>query len=380
MIATSRNALVVLFTSLGAYYAHKQNQTPFILTGTVRSGLPDLSLPPFHTNREGPNGTLIDMNFNEMIAELGPSIGLVPIIAVLGNVAISKAFGGTGIDPTRELVALSLSNVCGSFVSSMPVTGSFSRSAVNHASGVRTPIGGIYTGALILLALGLLTPYFRFIPRAALSAVIISAVIFMIEYEVVRPLWRCSRRELLPGAVTFILSLTVGVEIGLLAGVATDVGFLVHRAARPALITEKILTITGIEYVLIRPRHSLLYFPAIEWLRLGIAKVVKDYGTLPIVLDCRNVHEFDFTAAKGVGGIHKELAAMGVHLVLLGLLPSVKPVLKGALDITLTEASCERELDDLLSELVSESHKELKDVITPLIRHEEDANSCERRK
>lgn len=81
------------------------------------------------------------MNFTEMISELGPSIGLVPIIAVLGNVAISKAFGGTGIDPTRELVALSLSNVCGSFVSSMPVTGSFSRSAVNHASGVRTPIG-----------------------------------------------------------------------------------------------------------------------------------------------------------------------------------------------------------------------------------------------
>lgn len=167
----------------------------------------------------------------------------MPVIAVLGNVAISKAFGGVGIDATRELIALSLSNIFGSFFSSIPVTGSFSRSAVNHASGVRTPIGGVYTGLLVLLALGFLTPYFHYIPRAALSAVIISAVIFMIEYEVIRPLWRCSRRELVPGAVTLILSLCIGVEIGLLAGVCTDLAFLVHRAARPVLTIQPSLVI-----------------------------------------------------------------------------------------------------------------------------------------
>lgn len=93
---------------------------------------------------------------------------------------------------------------------------------------------------LLISALGLLTPYFQYIPRAALSAVIISAVIFMIEYEVIRPLWRCSRRELLTVSVTLILSLFIGVELGLLAGVATDVAFLVHRTARPTLIVEKL--------------------------------------------------------------------------------------------------------------------------------------------
>lgn len=291
IIATSRNALIVLFTSLGAYHGHIRGKAPFILTGKVRSGLPDLSLPPFHTTIDGPNGTVVDMNFSEMLTELGPSIALVPIIAVLGNVAISKAFGGNnGVDATRELFALSLSNIFGSFANSIPVTGSFSRSAVNHASGVKTPIGGVYTGVLVLLAVGILTPYFHFIPRAALSAVIISVVIFMIEYEVVRPLWRCSRRELLPGAVTFILSLAVGVEIGLLVGVGTDLGFLVYRAARPDLSTERMTTATGIDYVLIKPRHSLLYFPAIEWVRSGLANAVKNYGTIPMVFDCRNVH------------------------------------------------------------------------------------------
>lgn len=97
----------------------------------------------------------------------------------------------------------------------MPVTGSFSRSAVNHASGVRTPMGGMYTGRmykinlisktftnyiflnlgiLIILALSLLTPYFYFIPKAVLAAVIISAVIFMIEYEIVKPMWKSSSK------------------------------------------------------------------------------------------------------------------------------------------------------------------------------------------
>lgn len=222
---------------------------------------------------------------------MGPSIALVPVIAVLGNVAISKAFGGGGgIDATRELFALSLSNVLGSFVSSIPVTGSFSRSAVNHASGVRTPIGGVYTGLLVLLALGVLTPYFHYIPRAALSAVIISAVVFMIEYEVVRPLWRCSRRELLPGAITFILSLAMGVEIGLLAGVVADLAFLVYRTARPSLFIERCRTPQfGLTYLMIRPRHSLLYFPAIEYVRSRVARAIIEHGESPVVIDCRNL-------------------------------------------------------------------------------------------
>lgn len=53
---------------------------------------------------------------------------------------------GNSVDATQELYCLGVCNLLGSFVSSMPVTGSFSRSAVNHASGVRTPMGGMYTG------------------------------------------------------------------------------------------------------------------------------------------------------------------------------------------------------------------------------------------
>lgn len=68
----------------------------------------------------------------------------------------------------------------------------------------------------------------------------------MIEYEVVEPLWRCNKRELLPGAVTFILSLIFGVEIGLLAGVLTDIAFVVQRTARPGLSINKTHVRTGL--------------------------------------------------------------------------------------------------------------------------------------
>ena len=101
------------------------------------------------------------------------------------------------MDASQEMIALGVCNFLGSFVSSMPTTGSFSRTAVNSASGVRTTFGGIYTGVLVILALAVLMPACAYIPKATLAAVIITAVIFMVEYEVIKPMWR-SKSELTP--------------------------------------------------------------------------------------------------------------------------------------------------------------------------------------
>ena len=66
------------------------------------------------------------------------------------------------------------------------------RTAVNSQSGVRTPFGGVWTGALVVLALLFLTELFYYIPKAALAAVIIAAVIQMVDYHIVRTLWRAN--------------------------------------------------------------------------------------------------------------------------------------------------------------------------------------------
>lgn len=95
------------------------------------------------------------------------------------------------------MLALGLCNICGSFVRSMPITGSFTRTAVNNASGVKTPMGGVVTGGLVLLACGLLTSTFKFIPKATLAAVIIIAMFYMFETRIFVVLWRTKSKILI---------------------------------------------------------------------------------------------------------------------------------------------------------------------------------------
>lgn len=97
---------------------------------------------------------------------------------------------GRSIDSTQEMLALGICNIASSFVSSMPVSGALSRGAVNHASGVQTTFGGVYTAIVVILSLSFLTPWFFYIPKAALAAVIIVAVAFMIELHVFGPIWK----------------------------------------------------------------------------------------------------------------------------------------------------------------------------------------------
>lgn len=104
--------------------------------------------------------------------------------------AIAK---GRPIDATQEMLALGMCNLFGSFLQSMPVTGSITRTALNNASGVRTTLSGIAKGALIILALGYLTKAFCFIPKTTLAAVIICAMFAMVDVQEIRDVWRSKR-------------------------------------------------------------------------------------------------------------------------------------------------------------------------------------------
>lgn len=89
LTSTARNALIVVICSLIAYhYENSGKGSPFLLTGSVKPGLPIVNLPPFGTTIG--NRTV---GFGEMLSDLGTSVFLIPIIGVLGNIAIAKAFG-----------------------------------------------------------------------------------------------------------------------------------------------------------------------------------------------------------------------------------------------------------------------------------------------
>lgn len=84
------------------------------------------------------------------------------------------------MDATQEMLTLGVCNIIGSCFKSMPTCGAFTRSAVSQASGVKSPLAGLYSALLTILALSVLTPYFYYIPKATLAAVLIIAVVFMV--------------------------------------------------------------------------------------------------------------------------------------------------------------------------------------------------------
>ncbi|XP_049869038.1 sodium-independent sulfate anion transporter-like [Pectinophora gossypiella] len=227
----ARNAVVVVLAAVLAFFVHQDKTEPLILTGNITPGLPTPQPPAFHTMVGNTTYTAGDM-----LGHLGSGLLVVPLVGIISNVAIAKAFArGKTLDATQEIVALGACNLVNAFFRSFPVNGSFTRSAVSDASGVRTPAAGFYTGIIVLLTLALLTPYFYFIPRAALAAVIVCAVLHMVDVAIIKRLWATSRLDLIPLLGTFICCLVLGIEIGLICGMGIDVILLLYYHSRPPL-------------------------------------------------------------------------------------------------------------------------------------------------
>ncbi|KAG8223320.1 hypothetical protein J437_LFUL001197 [Ladona fulva] len=323
--ANARNALVVVVCAFIAFIFKSKGETPFVLTGEIDVGLPAVGPPPFSTSFG--NSTY---GFMDMCRYLGSGVFVTPIIGILGNVAIAKAFAnGKVVDATQEMIALGFCNIIGSFFRSMPVNGSFSRSAVSNASGVLTPFAGVYTGVMVILALTFLTPYFYYIPKATLASVIICAVIFMVDIGKVKPMWKSNKRDLVPAFITFFACLLIGVEYGLLVGVAVDVAFVMYGSARPEIVVEKITDIPGVPpYLKVTPDSGLM-FPAIDYLRevVSCTRADEKLSNMPLVVDCVQVHRADFTVMHGIESLIKDFKKCGQHIVFHRLTPSVRRVL-----------------------------------------------------
>ncbi|KAF4518518.1 hypothetical protein B566_EDAN004262 [Ephemera danica] len=308
-VSTARNAIVVLIcASVAAYLTVHNGETPFLLTGRVRSGLPLIQLPAMST--EVGNTTY---TFVEMAAALGSGVIVTPVVAVITNLAIGKAFAeGRMLDATQEMMTLGLCNIAGSLVGSMPVSGSFSRSAVSNASGIRSPLAGLYTGVMVLLSLSLLTPYFYYIPRATLASVIICAVVFLVDLSVLKPMWNASKRDLAILLGTFIACLGIGMEKGLVIGVLLSIILLLYTNARPKVRVEITRSDCDVEFILISPSLGLL-FPAADHVRAAVQRACSKHPQIPVVINCANVASIDFTAAQY--GLYSAFLGSFVYIV-----------------------------------------------------------------
>jgi sodium-independent sulfate anion transporter 11 len=172
-----------------------------------------------------------------VLSAIAPELPVATIILLLEHIAISKSFGrinGYTIDPNQELIAIGVTNTVGSVFGAYPATGSFSRSALKAKSGVRTPIAGIFTAMIVIVALYGLTPAFFWIPNAALSAVIIHAVADLVTSPAqAYAFWRISPLEFVIWLAAVLVTIFSSIENGIYMSVAASVVLLLLRVAHP---------------------------------------------------------------------------------------------------------------------------------------------------
>lgn len=360
-LSVSRNALVVLISTMVSYNLLDGDQNPFFLSDYVESGLPKIAFPQLEIITYNRTYTFFDMT-----RELATGIFVLPFIAIVANVAIAKSFTQSKVlDASQEMLAVGLCNVVGAFVGSIPVNASFTRAAVGNASGVKTPLSGIYTAIMVILSLTFLTPFFIYIPKATLGSVIICAVCFMVEVSLSKKIWNLNKIDVLPLFVTFVSCLFLGVEFGILLGVVVDVFLLLFYISRPRIDVQRVI-IQGKEYVKIIPLGSVFY-PSAEFFRERIMKneiIIDKYreGNV-IIIDCSKLTKTDFTTAKCMGMLADDLQKSNKTVAFLRLSPNLTKLLAKTCrncifaftDDALSEMLKERRYSDIL-----DSYKNIK--------------------
>ncbi|MEP4546913.1 MAG: solute carrier family 26 protein [Saccharospirillum sp.] len=191
------------------------------IVGQVPAGFPEFSIPTLSW------ASIVSLL---PIALTISIVGFMESIAVAKKIATEKRYE---IDANKELVGLGLANIVGSLFKAMPVTGGFSRTAVNKNAGANTGLAAIITAVLIGIALVFLTPLFYYIPNAILASVIMVAVFGLIDVHEVKHLWKVKRDDLGLLIFTFTATLVLGVKYGIFLSVGLSMVWFVIKTTRP---------------------------------------------------------------------------------------------------------------------------------------------------
>ncbi|ODN04448.1 Sodium-independent sulfate anion transporter [Orchesella cincta] len=378
LIATSRSVIVILTCTVVFAMIGQNDLVAFV--GDVVPGLPPFQLPPFTMSGNNTDGTPYHYTLISMLKDDVSALIVLPLLALMEHISIAKAYAGSGrVDASQEMISIGLSNIGGAFFSSMPITGAFSRTVVNKSSGVESPMGGIVTGVLVIVSLQFLTPYFYYIPKASLASVICCAVIFTVDFEIIYPMWKSKKMDLLPWFATFSISLLVGLEIGVLIGFLISIIFLLYYAARPGVTVNRGQTTNGYQFILIDMDRSMT-FAATEYARYVIMKSGTKWGkdTMPVVIDCHFIQFADYTSAQGIRDLFKMFNEKKQDLILWRLKPSVVRILTSIMElggVPFKHCYTEEQLENILEDSLKEREKRSSIKITFTVSGDEEEDS-----
>ncbi|MDD9717784.1 sulfate permease [Dinoroseobacter sp. PD6] len=285
------------------------------IVGDVPQSLPPLTLPGLSPDLVG--------------ALLVPAI-LISVIGFVESVSVAQTLAAKKrqrIDPDQELIGLGAANIGAAFTGGYPVTGGFARSVVNFDAGAETPAAGAFTAVGLAIAAVALTPLVYYLPTATLAATIIVAVLSLVDLSILRKTWDYSRADFTAVAATILLTLGLGVEVGVASGVTISVLLHLYKTSRPHV--AEVGLVPGTQHFRNINRHKVdtdptlvslrvdesLYFVNARFLEDLIQKRVTEGCRIEnVVLMFSAVNEVDYSALESLEAINHRLKDMGVGL------------------------------------------------------------------
>jgi SulP family sulfate permease len=278
------------------------------------------SLPPF---------TVPDLSMDLVSALLVPAL-LISVIGFVESISVAQTLAAKKrqrIDPDQELIGLGAANLGAGLTGGYPVTGGFARSVVNYDAGAETPAAGAYTAVGLALAALFLTPLIFFLPKATLAATIIVAVLGLVDLTILKRTWGYARADFVAVAATILLTLGLGVEAGVSAGVILSVALHLYKTSKPHV--AEVGLVPGTQHFRNILRHEVETDPKVVTLRIDESlyfanarfledlvqdRVTEDSPVKHVVLMCSAVNEIDMSALESLEAVNARLRDMGVML------------------------------------------------------------------
>ena len=285
------------------------------IVGAVPQSLPPLTLPDLSP---------------DLIRSLALPALLISVIGFVESISVARTLAGKKrqrIEPDQELIGLGAANIGAAFTGGYPVTGGFARSVVNFDAGAATPAAGAFTAIGLTIAAVALTPLIHYLPTATLAATIIVAVLSLVDFTILRTAWTYSRADFAAVAMTILLTLGMGVEAGVMAGVALSILLHLWRSSRPHI--AEVGLVPGTQHFRNILRHEVQTDPAILTLRIDeslwfanatflenhlLHRLADDKTVQHVILMFSAVNEVDLSALESLEALNQRLRNSGVTL------------------------------------------------------------------
>ncbi len=307
--------LTVISQAVG--YAHLGGR----VVGEVPAGLPGFSIPP------------LDWHASMDLLPAGFVIALISFMEAMSSAKVIAIKTRRPWDENKELIAQGLAKVAAAFSHSMPVSGSFSRSALNLASGARSGLASVVAALCVLLTLLFFTSALYHLPKPVLAAIIMMAVIGLINFKAIKNAWQANRDDGVAAAITFVATLgfAPNIQNGILTGIMLSLALLLYRMMRPRIA---VLGMHPEGVLRDAARHGLpplhpelgairfdgaLRFVNVSYFEDALLKLEQENPRLRCILvKCSGINELDASGVEMLGNLVERFKTNGIALAFIG--------------------------------------------------------------